>query len=63
VELLYRYNHELLQKLLPKEGGEKGESKGLGTFMGQVIKGQEYRSGQQVKNGVPFVFSIKYSSE
>jgi hypothetical protein len=51
---LHRYNRELLQKLVPREGLEKGRSKVMGISLVQVIKRQEYRSVQQVKNGVPF---------
>jgi hypothetical protein len=37
------------KKLVPREGDEKREGKVLGIFLGQVVKGQEYRSIQQVK--------------
>jgi hypothetical protein len=50
------------KKLVPREGEEKGGSNVMGISVGQVIKGQEYRSVQQIKNGVPF-FSINYSTE
>lgn len=54
--LLHRYNRELLQKLVPREGDEKGGSKVMGISLGQVMKGQEYRSIHQVKKRRSFFF-------
>jgi hypothetical protein len=47
------------KKLVPREGDEKGEGKVLGIFRCQVMKGQEYRSIQQVKKRRPICYFYK----
>jgi hypothetical protein len=56
----WAYRNMELQKLVPREGHEKGGSKVMGISLGQVMKGQEYRSIEQVKNGVVFFYKLLY---